>query len=45
MVRPSRIEFPGAVYHITTSGNKKVEEAVQKYGYFLLMLEAGVLGR
>jgi hypothetical protein len=30
MVRPSRIEYPGAVYPITSKGNGKVEEAVER---------------
>ena len=39
MARPLRIEYPGAVYHITNRGNdkrkrdKKIAEAVEKYGY------------
>ena len=41
--QPLRIEYPGATYHITSKGNEKIEEAVERCGYFLLMLEAGVL--
>jgi hypothetical protein len=30
MTRPLRIEFPGAVYHITSRRNEKIEEAVER---------------
>jgi hypothetical protein len=35
MVRPLRIEFPGAVYHLTSRGNEKIEEEEheERYGY------------
>ena len=33
MARPLRIEFLGAVYHISNRGNEKMEEAVERYGY------------
>jgi hypothetical protein len=33
MTRPSRIGFPGAVYHITSRENEKIGEAVKTYGY------------
>ena len=33
MAQPSRIEFPGAIYHTTSRGSEKIEEAVEKYSY------------
>jgi len=30
LARPLRIKFPGAVYHITSRGNEKIEEAVER---------------
>jgi hypothetical protein len=33
MARPLRIEFPGAVYHVSSKGNERIQEAVEKYGY------------
>jgi hypothetical protein len=30
MARLLRIEFLGAVYHITSRGNEKIEEAVER---------------
>jgi hypothetical protein len=31
MTRPLRIEYPGAVYHVTSRGNEK--KAVERYAY------------
>jgi plasmid maintenance system antidote protein VapI len=33
MARPLRIEYPGAVYHVSSKGNERIQEAVEKYGY------------
>jgi hypothetical protein len=33
MARPLRIEFPGAAYKVTSRGNEKIEEAVERYVY------------
>lgn len=33
MARPLRIEYEGAVYHITSRGNRTIKEAVERYGY------------
>jgi hypothetical protein len=33
-----RIEYSGAVYHLTSKENEKIEEAVERYG---LALQAG----
>jgi hypothetical protein len=34
MARPLRIEYSRAVYHITSKGNEKIEETVERFGYF-----------
>jgi hypothetical protein len=27
------IEFPAAVYHISSRGNERIQDAVERYGY------------
>ena len=33
MARPLRIEFPGALYHVSNRGKERIQEAVEKYAY------------
>jgi transposase len=33
MARPLRIEYDGALYHVTSRGNRRIAEAATAHGY------------
>ena len=45
MARPIRVEFPGAVYHVTARGNERraIFRAEGDYAQMLVIIEAVIL--